>query len=156
MAMRELKFRAWSKTQKKMLERVLAGLGDPCSIVWDDDRKDWVNFDDACGAIMQFTGLLDKHGKEIYEGDIVRHDDWDLLWIVKWCDGKGENLGNQVGWWLDNGYYKQELIAYLQGDEIGKREEYANATVLGNIHEHPELLKGMGSFGYDPLTGEQR
>lgn len=57
---RLLKFRAWDMTHKKMLDRVLAGPGNPCSIVWDEERKDWLNFDCACGVIMQYTGLEDK------------------------------------------------------------------------------------------------
>lgn len=118
---RLLKFRAWDMTHKKMLDRVLAGPGDPCSIVWDEDRKDWLNFDCACGVIMQFTGHKDKHNKDIYEKDIVCNDhgtgwiEWDndmSLWRVQ-----------SFAWWCE--MYKFE-----------------DAEVLGNIYENSELLNG--------------
>lgn len=103
--------------------------------------------------LMQWTGLHDKNGTPVYEDDIIYDLRHKFKLIVKWCDGKGENLGNQVGWWLDDGYYKVEFKAYLGANE-SDREEYANVTVLGNIYEHPEILKTVGSFGYDPITGE--
>ena len=49
--MREIKFRAWDKHNKRWIDRVLASRykDGPCSIVWDDSKKDWLNFDEFCG-----------------------------------------------------------------------------------------------------------
>lgn len=72
--------------------------------------------------LMQFTGLLDRNGKEIYEGDILEGgspiDGDPRRWTVKWYS---TNLN--AGW--DFGY--MPAMNYCE--------------VIGNIHENPELLK---------------
>ena len=123
MSERIIKFRAWSYTQKKMLDRVLAGPGDPCSIVWSEERGDWVHFDAACGVIMQFTGLHDCTGKEIYEGDIMTYD------------AIGKDIKGIVTW-----------IPTATGFSLltpGKESAYFLHTsweVIGNIYEHSDLI----------------
>ena len=81
-------------------------------------------------AIMQFTGLKDKNGKEVYEGDIVsyyqpfakRTDTHIVKWDDRWaCFGLFEN-GNE--WCKENDWMKIKDI-----------------EVIGNIYENPELLK---------------
>jgi uncharacterized phage protein (TIGR01671 family) len=124
--MRQLKFRAWSYTESKFYTRVLVGdteTDDPCSSVWNDEKKEWVNFDKHCGVIQQFTGLKDKNKKPIYEGDRVRYELDETVYIqtVEW--------GNN-GWeMIDTRLYSTPLIVNLP-----------NFEVVGNIFESRELL----------------
>lgn len=72
-------------------------------------------------TVGQFTGLTDKNGKKLFEGDIVRVDkDGDILEIM-YCE-RGYFCANNNAWW--------EFI-----DELGAFE------VIGNIHDNPELLE---------------
>lgn len=128
---REIKFRAYSSHNHKMY---------PVSnIEWDIDGRIWVTADDGKNGIelideeahlMQYAGLHDKNGREIYEGDIV-------------CTGT-DNIGDpdpmigQVvmleGSWLIENDKKQEAIDLFS--EITSRE------VIGNIFEDKQLLEG--------------
>lgn len=73
--------------------------------------------------IEQYTGLKDKNGNEIYEGDILQIDDFIL--------GDFEVLWNNLGWAIKRtvGY---ETLAVHKSEDI---------VVVGNIHENPELLE---------------
>jgi hypothetical protein len=75
--------------------------------------------------IEQFTGLLDKNGKEIYEGDIVRFPRWVI--------------GVEVPDRFDNGEvrWNEKLFRYDFGDHAPQTEWL---EVIGNIHENLELL----------------
>jgi hypothetical protein len=103
-----------------MFHRVLAGPGDPCSIIWDDEKSQWVQFDESCGAIMQFTGLTDKNGKEIYEGDILRVEGWSIGTVS---------------------YHKATFRVTCEESRITLEDtSQIYLEVIGNVYENRELL----------------
>ena len=82
MANREVKFRAWHK-EWKTLSQVIAIDWDKGQVQLEDEigNCDWVSLNDV--VLMQYTGLKDKNGVEIYEGDTIR-DEFGGVWPVEW------------------------------------------------------------------------
>ncbi len=113
---RVIKFRAWDREYGQMLSweylkehRTLAGLNE---------------------SVMQFTGLLDKNGKEIYEGDILEGSTnglifghqlkFTVIWDIK-----------SAGFWL-----------HFENPKLREYISWANKLeVIGNIYENPELTE---------------
>ena len=128
--MRDIKFRAWSKSDNKYYYRVLVGNTDNtddqyvCSSVYDGDK--WAHFDEYCGVIEQYTGLKDKNGTEIYEGDVVKVEGDGEIYRVKWI---------RSGFGLEP-RYNSPRYPVLGNVELRKKIE-----VVSNIHENPELLE---------------
>lgn len=77
----------------------------------------------------QFTGLLDKNGKEIYEGDIVEHN--DEMYAVEYGI-QGVDAFEGVGW---------NLWSFKDGIEATGERLTSEIEVIGNIYENPKLLK---------------
>jgi hypothetical protein len=102
---REIKFRTWDKKTKKMWN--LGGLPE----IEDSRCKYWDDFE-----IMQYTGLKDKNGKEIYEGDIL---DFENSYITEIS-------------WKDNGFR-------LNDNSI--HSDLSHGVIIGNIYENPDLIK---------------
>lgn len=72
-------------------------------------------------TIGQYTGLKDKYGTKIFEGDLLDDD----VWSVAYCDGKGEFCGMQAGWYVQRDAW--ESWYGLTNDTL--------AEVIGNIHD---------------------
>ena len=157
---REIMFRSWNENEKRMYRVVGLLWGRDDHDVLDElflvDEINTLRHVDGNDTIhnnyqlTQYTGLKDLGAHQIYEGDIVYDYEHKLKLIVKWRDGKGRHFGAQVGWILDDGYYVLELKSLAESNEC----ECAKVDVLGNIYEHPDILKSVGSFGYNPLTEE--
>ena len=78
--------------------------------------------------LMQYTGLHDKYGKEIYEGDILKID---------WDDGRyPEHIIEKAVYWDDD-----DACWQLGEGGSPKKDAKNHMEVIGNIYENPELLK---------------
>ena len=143
--MREIKFRAWNVEEKKMY-RVEAIDWSESTIVtchlYDDKqtRKFYPNkeFGDNI-EFMQYTGLKDKKGIEIYEGDIVKTDIDESISDIEF----GEVIMEWGNWSIRNENSQDKtcgLDSYTWvGDGSSKRRD-PNLEVIGNIYENPEFL----------------
>jgi len=83
----KIKFRAWDKYTSKMLEQEKGISGSNSFISFLDfyyDNSEDRNFESVINdlIIMQFTGLIDKNGKEIYEGDLIKTPDNRILPVI--------------------------------------------------------------------------
>lgn len=121
--MRPIIFRAWDKKYNLFNDELWVDFNGR---IWTDDvkaydtpHKEIEPLDDRY-ILMQFTGLLDKNGKEIYEGDIVRGH-----------NHKGEPGEGGAVEWSNTGYHVNNLLVCMTHDP----------EVIGNIYENPELVK---------------
>lgn len=137
--MREIKFRAWDNTFKDMF--IPTGISFVDSEVYGNEKYG-ASFERSLihVTLMQYTGLHDKHGKEIYEGDIVSCDQaQDLGWKVVGIVHFGIDFRESSGWCDPRIYLDTRPFQKHNGSEFcifHKQPE-----VIGNIHENPELLK---------------
>lgn len=100
----------------------MAYMGDDCFIEWEYEH---IHPD----TVGQYTGMTDRNGQKIFEGDIVEdgrdYNEEDGYGVVEWNDGAFEVIseGNWSGTFYTN-YYGYEF------------------NIIGNIHDNPDLLKG--------------
>lgn len=120
MNQREIKFRAWDCAEEEMFEvknLQLWLLSTP------------TRYEDGSGRpkgkfeLMQYTGLKDRHGKEIFEGDVVE-------WTTRDIETGIETI--------DRAEIREEIVGNFKSYGIGL---IVNPTVVGNIYEHPHLLE---------------
>lgn len=135
--MREIKFRAWDKTNKVMLtnkdlwihiypqedikETSVANLPD----YHIGEQPNDISYDPRTDLeVMQFTGLKDKNGKEIYESDILEDEEGDRF-LVRYTSSA-------------------RFVADLYGEKGFVYDEFAlddgHWMIIGNEYEHPDLL----------------
>lgn len=109
-------------------DEVMAGNGDIWIIDEDSVAGEWIVNNDI--HLMQSTGLVDKEGTEVFEGDILYHQiQTEYTFIVKYDKDKGR--------WYGDGLSRTYRI------DITK-EFLPYYKVIGNIYENPELLEVEG------------
>ena len=137
--MRKIKFRAWFEGHMYEVAK-LDFWGDPeqatCDLAGENGEGEEL-FDIYVGEveIMQYTGLKDKNGKEIYEGDIVAFED---------SDGGYEYpdlvVNTGIVEYGELGFYFTNRVAVEMDDFYIKDGRCDDIEVIGNIYENPELM----------------
>jgi len=135
---RVIKFRAWDKEEKKMYFDVQNNY---------DNIREQTCFQDNNLELMQFTGLKDKNGKEIYEGDILMYknnmsvknpgipfDSYHKVCFGEYDFGEYEDQEDGYGWYI------QDIDVENDGSSLTPISSDLY-EVIGNINENPELLK---------------
>lgn len=131
--MRSIKFRAWDTAAKQMLTNT------SLSVRFDGEVVHAVDTDNAWKHVdlMQFAGLYDKNGKEIYEGDVVQF----------YMDGvgKGEGLQMRVVKWSPTITGFDPFNDYSQHC-CNWSVDMKTVEIIGNIYENPALVETCNEF----------
>ena len=123
--MRIIKFRAWDELNQEIVYEKTG--------IFSGGKSSWEILK-LYENVMQFTGLHDKNGKEIYEGDILNVGE-NLVCEIVYVDKNVEDYGDEIHCAFHAKVYIHNktipLDSYLKN----------NCEIIGNIHENPELLQ---------------
>ena len=127
--MRPLKFRAWDTVQKKMIrwtdllkhKGLLWSVLGVTTIERYDHQHGRYGVPTPVYIPMQYTGLLDRNGKDVWEGDIIKYTNNDGIKRVGFVE-----------------WFEEEACFYLNSLPLWEQTE---KEVIGNIYQNPELLE---------------
>ena len=146
---REIKFRAWNSKYQYMNYKVMVGNLNTDDENWTahsawiepekvdyDCEPHWCNIDQYSNyTFMQYTGLKDKNGQEIYEGDVIKM-------IALYNDHHQKGAVDYASIYFSHGQFCIALDGYKIGTPLFNVKLSSSVEVIGNIHqENPELLK---------------
>jgi len=145
---RDIQFRAWDKEANQMYPNIQNHVNDKVFAFG------YMIKEDSRFKVMQYTGIKDKNGVEIYEGDIL---EWDHVYSgriwgkepfkdpskkqkaeVSWRGGKFM-IGYE--WNIDIAGNKYSYSEHQENHSMQWANTVENFEVIGNIHENPELIK---------------
>lgn len=153
------KFRAWDILRKEMNYKIMVGNCDTddenwtCPIIWIEEKKRWLHFDDDYKYIMQSTGLRDKNDKEIFEGDILKfNDEWNEYCHEGYVDGSVEGVNyvevvrSEACFEFGKTKYPDSSLFILMEDEHLNFKDFIKSEdfefeIISNIYENLELLE---------------
>lgn len=136
---RENKYRAWDKVKKEFIDFNKIGFLEDGSMWYLQGLDEYENEtdppyfeDDDTWVLLQFTGLKDKNGVEIYEGDVIASQNKDR---DNWYVSHHEVV------WHDTGFMGKQICSgsYIGLDYWTRGEN--GYVVIGNIYENPDLLE---------------
>ena len=147
-----LRFRAWLKKEQKMDNEIdhISWLEDELYCIGDGITY-MVLAEDL--VLMQSTGLKDKNGKEIFEGDILKfNDEWNEYCHEGYVDGSVEGInfvevvkGEACFEFGKTRYPESSLFIYMEDEHLSFAELVKDKDfgfeIIGNIYENPELLE---------------
>lgn len=137
--MREIKFRMWDIRTGKMLAWPDLDRIDLFELIQD---ANWAAADGSPThrVFMQYTGLKDANGTEIYEGDVLGWavDEDGSLFYVQWGEITNEEDITGYGWVVR---YWSEINIYNAPQWFTMPVDGADMKVIGNIYEHPHLIE---------------
>lgn len=156
--MRKIEFRSWDKKEKKMEYSDDVEFSTSVDVDWYlaeiSTFFGWISGENSRDQyeLMQFTGLLDKNGKKIFEGDIVQIQNHNNIIYNKALEGVPKFLvewfEQENAWWLQE-YYQGEPYSVYKGEyrltSKNSKSKYVanceNFKIIGNLYENPELIK---------------
>lgn len=134
--MREIKFRAWDKIGQKMCDGGFY-LYPNGKLIWRNDAEPT----EDSYILMQYTGLCDKNGREIYEGDIVKQE---FTVVGDLTDGQAGFSGEDIG--IARILPSKGVCIIFNNNKKYNNKKYKNirhyrSEIIGNIFENKELLQ---------------
>ena len=127
--MRKIKYRAWDKKEKKMKTRGLLFTLQHGLSFFDASGFNVRRAENDRYILMQFTGLKDKNGEEIYESDLIQNKSGRIC---------------EVNWNKECGRWDASVKIMVENDNsngFAPVNWHYDIKIIGNIHENPELLK---------------